>query len=228
MIDFIRIRIVSRWTHNFVYAIMNNGGKRAGSDREGNGKGNTMGARWLQQKNLKIKRMRRAYLKKFSTKSSGVEKSFGFRNEQGDWVDTSFRARNKAAASFIDVALLAKYKFKSNDPTVLYAMSQGLHGDIFKETQLARIVQSTTAAGSLQGEERLVHYLINDKTFTELRLYMGQKECFFIGHRKTNNKNILYGSISYRDRERALLLHREDKLTWEFREEYDIPTSNSS
>ncbi len=193
-----------------------------------------MASRWLEQKRLKQKRMRRAWAKPYSMKGRVIDKNAGFLNDQNRYVPNSLGSRNHSANStpWITAAiwkLLQKNPdYLSDEATFVYARSGGIHADLAPNITLFRAVRSGTdktrinQAGTLQGEEPLVYSKINDPSFVELRLYMGRTDCFFLGHKIENNKNVLVGTISYGDRHRALKKHRDHELTWVHRSEEDI------
>lgn len=194
-----------------------------------------MGARWLEQKRLKQKRMRRAWAKSYSMKGRVIDKNAGYLNDQGRHVQNSLGSRNHSARStpWINSAiaklLQANPDYLSDEATFVYARYGGVHSDLVPGITLFRAIQSGRdkarqhVAGTLQGEEPFVYALISDPDFVELRLYMGRTDCFFIGHKQENNKNVLVGSISYGDRQRALWLQRNHEVTWVHRQEEDIP-----
>lgn len=182
-----------------------------------------MANRNMQQKTLKMQRMRRAYLKKFSTKGTGPIKYPGFFNEQHEFVDTSLRSRTKAASNFIDEHLLKKYRFKPNSPEALYVRRAGLHSDMNDgQILLARQIQSAKGSGSLQGEEKFCFQRIPDKRFVELRLYMGRSTNFFIGYEIKGDKRLMFTSIEYHDRKRALFLQARNEIVWLECEELEL------
>lgn len=187
-----------------------------------------MANRVLQQKRMKMKRMRRAYLKKFSMKSTGPVANPGYLNDKGDFVGISFGDRSKLAASTIDQHVLTKYRFNPNSNEAIYARTGGLHTDIWpggKEIILAKLVQSRGNCGSLQGERRYVYQnLPTDNPNYTLRLYMSGEDCFFMAEIVTKTERIYKISMEYTMKERALDARRHDRISWEQVDRVPLPS----
>jgi len=176
-----------------------------------------MANRVLQQKRLKMKRMRRAWAKPFSMRNTGPFKHPMYINDQGEPVDVSFASRAKAGKMFVDEHLLAKYRFNPNSSEAIYARTRGLHSDLAvdKEVILAKIVQSRGNAGSLQGEKRFVYKIMHKEPNWEVRLYMCGDECFFCEEMLTTTHKVSKISFQYDDRHRAVDAWKHNRIVWD-------------
>lgn len=179
-----------------------------------------MANRVLQQKRVKMQRMRRAWAKQFSRKNTGPMKAPFYINEQGDETDLSIKARSKAAG-IIDYESLSdnlrrRFRFKESDPESIYARHSGLHTDLTRDGELilARMWANKKGAGTLQGEERFVYQCMIKNDKQERRLYMGREICFFYEERLVSGGKEIRISIEYPSRERAQIAHLQDKILW--------------
>lgn len=187
-----------------------------------------MAARWKQQKEAKMKRMRRAWAKPYSMKSTGISANPGFKNDQGEFVLTSIRSRAKAGGRVADPWLDAI--FKDHNP-LYHVDEQGNYSanedGIYKRKDsvpraavLAKLMQSTNGAGTLQGEQRFVYEKILDGEFVKVRLYMSGDEAFFVeqttkGRVTIYRRSILYGSMFGRNaRNIALEKFSRKRVCW--------------
>jgi hypothetical protein len=179
-----------------------------------------MGNRVLQQKVLKIKRMKRAYLKRFSTKNTGPSKFPWYLNDKGDLIDMSVKARSKTAAvqdlERMNEQLRKKFKFKLSDPESIYARHSGLHTDMTRDGELilARLVQSRSGVGNIQGEVRYVYQEMHNRPTSNCRLYMANDENFFVELRQTERGKFFLTSIIYSNRQMAVLAYRNGHINW--------------
>lgn len=184
-----------------------------------------MANRNIQQKINKMKRMRRSHLKKYSMKNTGPIRHTGFFNEQGDFVDTSLRTRNKAAVNILDEHLLIKYRFNQKSPEAMYARRAGLHTDL---VVLCKYV-APKGASSPHIEDFSIYQNMPDDRFSELRLYLGRTECFFIGFKTENGERVVYTSYPYvdigriRGRDLALKAQRDRTILWDTVEKIHTP-----
>src|SRR5690349_21450518 len=114
--------------------------------------------RVIQQKRIKMARQRQAWAKPFSMKRTGIVANPGFRNEQGDFVPMSIGSRSKAGGVVADPWLDTIFK----DKNPLYRIDEFGHyipnetgifqrRDVPRAVVLAKLIQSTNNAGSLQG-----------------------------------------------------------------------------
>lgn len=188
--------------------------------------------RVIQQKVLKQKRMRRAYLKKFSLKNTGPVKYPGYFDDQGDWVDMSLHSRSQAAKvqnldSQLSEHLRKRFRFKKTDPESIYARHRGLHTDLTRDGEiiLARLVQSRGNAGSLQGEERFVRKVYINKPERLTSLYMSGSTNFFIEVRTNSEGTYFFKSIDYPDRHTAERAYVQNRILWA---EITEPTADKS
>ena len=177
-----------------------------------------MANRTIQQKIVKMKRMRRAHLKRFSTKNTGPIKYPGFFNDQGDFVDMSMRSRAKAAEvqnldEKLSINLRRRFRFKLTDPESIYARSRGLHTDLTKDGEmiLAKMVQSRSGPGSIQGEQRYVHQVMEQDEHHKLVLYMSGDDNFFV----QQSRDALLISFRYYDRMKAVKAFKDKGILWE-------------
>ena len=191
-----------------------------------------MPARWLQQKIVKQKRMRRAWAKPFSMKNTGPNMHPGFVTGSGKnkgFTDIGPGARSKAASSMPDYDTLSKFlvsKFKYNDAEAIYARTRGLHSDLAvdREIILAKLVQSRGNAGSLQGERRYVYQeMYTGHPNYKLRLYISGEKCFFICEIKTNTHFVYKRSYEIEGLQFAVETHRRDRILWESIERIPLP-----
>jgi hypothetical protein len=190
-----------------------------------------MGARWLQQKVLKQKRMRRAWAKKYSMKNVGPSKSMFTFNDQGKPTDVGMGARGKAARTNINFDSMSKFllrRFKPSDTEVIYARTHGLHTDLASDRQvvLAKMTQSTGNAGSVQGETPYVYSVIKKIPNQELRLYMCRDSAFFVRETITDTERVFRVSTEYvgdSARYRAKADYVADKIPWEVVERTPLP-----
>jgi hypothetical protein len=160
-----------------------------------------MASRWMQQKKLKQRRMRRAWAKSFSMRNTGPTK---------DPIVASVapKARSQAAIFWLKDALLKKFKFNPNSNEAIYVRTRGLHTDLSpdsKELVLAKMMHSKSHAGSLQGEGTIfVTHVCHSRPTSHLVLYMGGAENFFIEVRVTDKGPYVFKSILYPDRHNAM------------------------
>lgn len=176
-----------------------------------------MANRVLQQKRVKMKRMRRAWAKSFSMKNTGPHKHPGYLNDKGDFVDIGFSSRAKAGGMFLDEHLLVKYKFKTNSPEAVYARTRGLHTDLAvdREVILAKQVKSSNNAGSLQGELRYVYAILKKEINYEARLYMCGDSCFIAEEMNTKTHHVSKISMEYSDKHRAKDCFVNHRVVWD-------------
>jgi hypothetical protein len=178
--------------------------------------------RVIQQKIIKQKRMRRAWAKRFSMRNAGPMRYPGFFNDQGEFVDMSLRSRTQSARvndldSQLNDFLRRKFRFKLSDPESIYARHRGLHTDMTHDGELvlARMVQSRSGAGTLQGEQKFVRSVCIKRDTCLRTLYMSGETNFFIEVRVTEGGTVFLRSCEYIDRQMALLAHKTDNILWE-------------
>jgi hypothetical protein len=179
----------------------------------------------MQQKKAKQKRIRRAWAKPYSRKNTGPMKNFVVvtqtKDEKGEpyrsITDMSIKGRSKAAKNYIAPFLLSRFRFNPNSSEAIYVRTAGLHSDLSpgsKELVLARLNQSRSGAGTIQGETEYVVHICVDRDTCHRRLCISRDNCFFIEARMTSKGMVILISIDYDDRKAAMMANRgEDERT---------------
>lgn len=183
-----------------------------------------MANRVMQQKRTKMARMRRAWAKPYSMKGGGLAANPGFIDDGGKFTPISIRSRAKAGGISEDPWLSSI--FKDNNPfkkTVdgsvvpnedgIFARSAGPNANP-RAVVLAKLIQSTRGAGSLQKEIQFVHQDLLNGRFVKLRIYVGGNEAFFVEQTVRPTKIIYRRSIVYQGREKALEKYGYGRIIW--------------
>lgn len=191
-----------------------------------------MANRSIQQKIIKMKRMRRAWAKSYSMKNTGpvknpviVEKYHEDGEDKLRVTEVSIGARNKSASrtfspSSFGERLLVHFQFNEKDPECIYARRAGLHTDL---VILGKLVHSKSSAGSLQGEIRFAQHIFIDTPELELRLFMGGDEVFFVEERRSDGKITQLRSINYVDKKYAIDAYQNGEHTIMWKEIFEFP-----
>lgn len=173
----------------------------------------------IQQKILKMKRQRRAWARSYSMRSTGVSKHFWAKDDNNKDVDMGPGARNQLASSTTDFNTMDRQllrTFKSDDTEVIYARTHGLHTDLFSENPivLARMVHSTSYAGSLQKEQRYVYKVMLDDPNQKVRWYMSGRDSFFVRETRTETEMVYRISYLYDNLANAQLAYTRKSIKW--------------
>jgi hypothetical protein len=180
-----------------------------------------MANRNMQQKKAKMQRMRRAWARSYSVRSSGTSQHLWVRDDNGKPVDMGFSKRNELAAtntdfSTMDRALLRT--FKSTDTEAIYARTQGLHTDLLFDNPivLARMVHSTSNAGSLQKERRYVYKNMHmgQNANPKTRWYISGESSFFVRETRTDTELVYRISYEYSTLFKAQLAYTKKNILW--------------
>lgn len=172
-----------------------------------------MGARWLQQKKLKQKRMRRAWAKRYSMSGAGLDPNASFLNEKGKSFSLTLRSRSSVASSqFQDedkAAVMRKENpldriiqevfapsalARDHTPGVLYARRAGLHAD---HLVLAELFQKDFG----QGEKIWQPVSLVKSPVQNVWMFFSSEECFILneiirGGVRTIRKSIHYPALA--------------------------------
>lgn len=178
----------------------------------------------MQQKQAKIKKMRRAWAKPYGRKRLPPDNNnFGYvqvsKDDDGqpirEFVSMSMGSRNKAANSKIDLWLLTRFRDNQIDhPDKIRATVEDNAGQ--KHLVLYRVMQSMNNAGSLSGAERLHRIKLMDGPTWKLELHFGRDIAFFVEWKKEPTKEVHKRSIMYTGKRRAMdvFSHDYNKITW--------------
>ena len=199
-----------------------------------------MAARWRQAKELKIKRMRRAYLKSYSMKNTGPAPYAVCFNDQGKPVDMTLGGRNRAAQHSFDLhdddrnrlkrlnnphnRLIQEVFGRSKNaedhrPEVIYARRAGLHSDLLV---LAKLNQSDR----LTGEQTFSPLSLMNNEFEKWTAFFCSDEAFVIREIIRGGDRRLRKSISYGSLARVKQLYLKGKILF-VEQDIIIPASES-
>lgn len=183
-----------------------------------------MANRVIQQKRVKMQRMKRAHLKKFNLRNLGPAKSAGYtiRVKQPDGtfktqvVDITTKNISKRAQFWLNMHLINKYRFDPNSNEAIYARNRGLHTDLTRDDELvlSRRVQSRQRQASLQGTIDYVYSRLVDNDTRHLRLYMGGGDVFFLEQRLVGDCYEYRTSMEYVSKDSAMQAYLKEDITW--------------
>lgn len=175
-----------------------------------------MGARWMQEKLRKQKRMRRSYLKSYNYSRGGYSPIARGQTDSGTIADYSFGARKSAASRVFEVAdayFRPSKNPEDNTPNVLFARRIGAHSDIV--TVVSHMMQS----GRLQKEQTWNYISIVKGTVENWWLFFSGEVCFLLRERIRSDWRYVSRSIDYPSRKVAKMHYERGWVRWKGEEE---------
>lgn len=192
----------------------------------------------IQIKIQKMRKRRASRPKSFSTANTGPDKHAGFLTEviaDDGTVSRSLQplaiaARSRVASQLPNWSTMDRWiinTFKPDSPEAIYARTSGLHTDI-RVVQgdalvLAKMAQSKTGAGSVQGENTYVKSVLIQRLNHERRIYISGDSVFFCEEIVTKTHRVYRISHEYDSAVHAMEDHKRDRILWEKTERMPLP-----